>query len=142
VITFDVNVLVHAYVESSYAHAVCLAAVDDIRAKNEPLVLSHAVTSGFIRIVSNSKLLKPVVPIAEAFLFINVLRAHPGYREISPGARHWRIFQELVEQTGISGPDVSDAWFAALAIEHGLEWWTTDLDFKRFEGLRWRHLTA
>jgi hypothetical protein len=34
---------------------------------------------------------------------------------------------------------VPDAWFAALAIESGSEWITTDRDDARFAGLRWRH---
>jgi predicted nucleic acid-binding protein len=33
---------------------------------------------------------------------------------------------------------VHDAWFAALAIESGCEWITTDRNYARFEGLRWR----
>jgi predicted nucleic acid-binding protein len=36
------------------------------------------------------------------------------------------------------GVVVQDAWFAALAIESGCEWITTDRDYARFEGLRWR----
>ncbi|MEP6654276.1 MAG: hypothetical protein ABJA82_13005 [Myxococcales bacterium] len=31
---------------------------------------------------------------------------------------------------------------AALAIEHGCEWWTADADFARFSGLRWRNVLA
>ena len=37
---------------------------------------------------------------------------------------------------------VTDAYLAALAIEHGCEFVTTDSDFARFEGLRWRHPLA
>ena len=33
----------------------------------------------------------------------------------------------------------TDAYHAALAIEHGAEWITTDRDYARFTGLRWRH---
>jgi predicted nucleic acid-binding protein len=34
---------------------------------------------------------------------------------------------------------ISDAYHAALAIEHGCEWITADRHFARFAGLRWRH---
>jgi predicted nucleic acid-binding protein len=34
---------------------------------------------------------------------------------------------------------VADAYLAALAIESGSEWVTTDGDFARFPGLRWTH---
>ena len=33
---------------------------------------------------------------------------------------------------------MQDAWLAALAIESGCEWVTTDRDYARFPGLRWR----
>jgi len=34
---------------------------------------------------------------------------------------------------------LADACLAAVAIENGCEWITTDRDFSRFEGLKWRH---
>ena len=39
----------------------------------------------------------------------------------------------------IHGALVTDAYLAALAIEHGCELITTDSGFARFSGLRWRH---
>jgi predicted nucleic acid-binding protein len=39
----------------------------------------------------------------------------------------------------VSGPLVSDARLAALAIEHGLELMSTDWDFARFAQLHWRN---
>lgn len=40
--------------------------------------------------------------------------------------------------TKTTGPRVTDAWFAALAIEWGCEWITFDRDDARFPGLKWR----
>jgi hypothetical protein len=51
-------------------------------------------------------------------------------------------FRHLVLASGIRGSDTTDAYLAALAIEHGCEWWTTDTGFERFESLRWRNLLA
>ena len=34
---------------------------------------------------------------------------------------------------------VPDAYHAALAIEHGCQWITTDRDYSRFSRLSWRH---
>lgn len=56
------------------------------------------------------------------------------------GPRHWMIFRGLVLETGIRGSDTTDAYLAALAMEHSCEWWTTDGGFSRFAGLRWRNL--
>jgi predicted nucleic acid-binding protein len=44
----------------------------------------------------------------------------------------------VCQRARASGNLVQDAWFAALAIESGCEWITTDRDYARFEGLRWR----
>jgi len=35
---------------------------------------------------------------------------------------------------------LTDAWFAALALEQDCEWWTADFGFTRFPGLRLRLL--
>jgi hypothetical protein len=59
---------------------------------------------------------------------------------MTPGRRHWEIFAALCRD--IRGPLVTDAYVAALAIEHGCELVTTDGDFARFPALRWRHPLA
>lgn len=58
---------------------------------------------------------------------------------MAPGERHWEIFAALCAETGVRGNLVPDAWFAALAIESGSEWVTTDRDYARLRDLRWRH---
>ena len=59
---------------------------------------------------------------------------------VVPSSRHWDIFVGL--RADVRGPLVADAYLAALAIEHGCELITTDSDFARFPGLRWRHPLA
>jgi uncharacterized protein len=59
-----------------------------------------------------------------------VHHAHHDYR-------HGDVFAHLCRD--IKSPLVADAYIAALAIEHGCELITTDGDFARFPGLRWRH---
>ena len=61
---------------------------------------------------------------------------------VTPGARHWNIFTGICASIGARGNLIPDAWLAALAIETGSEWITTDRDYARFEGLRWRHPLA
>jgi uncharacterized protein len=58
---------------------------------------------------------------------------------LAPGSRHWHIFTALSRRTGARGNLVPDTYLAALAIETGSEWVTTDGDYRRFEGLRVRH---
>jgi uncharacterized protein len=58
---------------------------------------------------------------------------------IAAGERHWSIFTQLIRAVGAKGNLVPDAYFVALAVEAGAEWITTDCDYARFRGLRWRH---
>ena len=54
---------------------------------------------------------------------------------------HPKIFGKpstLCSTAAAKGNLVPDAYLAALAIEAGCEWITTDRDFSRFPGLRWR----
>ena len=48
------------------------------------------------------------------------------------------MFERLCVETNTRGPRASDAWFAALAIEHGCTWITYDRDYARFPGLDWQ----
>jgi predicted nucleic acid-binding protein len=58
---------------------------------------------------------------------------------LAPGKRHWRIFTDLCTHAKARGNLVSDAYLAALAIETGSVWATTDRDYQRFHGLRLIH---
>ena len=72
-------------------------------------------------------------------MFADGIRKQPNCVFIQPGERHWEIFARLCKEAGVKGNLVPDAYLAALAIEAGCEWITTDRDFSRFPGLRWRH---
>jgi predicted nucleic acid-binding protein len=47
------------------------------------------------------------------------------------------VLRQLLEPLGTAGNLTTDAHLAALAIEHGAELCSTDMDFSRFAGLRW-----
>jgi hypothetical protein len=51
----------------------------------------------------------------------------------------WDIFQRLCDEGNAKGNLIPDAYLAALAIESGSEWITTDRDYARFPGLQWQH---
>lgn len=78
--------------------------------------------------------------MADALAFAAQLREPPNCVPVAPGPRHWEIFRRLCTESGVKGNLVPDAYLAALAIESGCEWVTTDRDFGRFTGLRWRCL--
>lgn len=102
-------------------------------------MLSDLALSGFLRIVTHPRIFPRPTPLDTALAFIKAVRDQPNCTLLSPRERHWDIFVRLCEMVGAKGNLVSDAYFAALAIESGSEWVTADRDYSRFQGLRWRH---
>jgi uncharacterized protein len=100
--------------------------------------LSPAVLGAVVRITTDARAFRVPSAIGEAFGFCEDLLRQPHCHAIEPGERHWDIFRRLRIETETRGPLVSDAWFAALAIEWGCEWITLDRDYARFPGLTWR----
>jgi hypothetical protein len=137
-VLLDVNVLVNAMREDAPRHRVAHAYVDSLRKAPEPFGLSDVVLGGVLRVLTHPRVFDPPTPPALAREFVASLRTSRNAVLIAPETRHWEIFTSLVEQSDAVGNLVSDAWYAALAIEHGCEWITDDSDFARFDGLRWR----
>lgn len=135
----DVNVLVYAFRRDMEGHEAyrswLTAALDGPAAYG----VSDLVASAFVRIVTNPRIFERPSQTETAFEFAGAVRDRPNAVQVAPGPRHWSIFRDLCGRGGVRGDVVPDAWFAALAIESGSEWITTDRGFGRFEGLRWRH---
>jgi toxin-antitoxin system PIN domain toxin len=136
----DVNVLIYAHREDAPEHERYAAWLQALTASAAPFALSDVVLSGFLRIVTNPRIFDPATPMDTALAFCHRLVEWPRASLITPSRRHWELFAGLCRD--IKGPLVADAYIAALAIEHGCELVTTDSDFARFPGLRWRHPLA
>lgn len=135
----DVNVLVYAFRSDLDAHPLHRSFVQALLDGDEAFGLSSLVLSGFLRVVTHPRVFAEPDPIEDALAFTNVLRESDHSVSIEPGARHWEIFERLCRAGHARGNLVPDAYHAALAIESGCEWVTTDRDYARFPGLRWRH---
>jgi toxin-antitoxin system PIN domain toxin len=134
----DVNVLIYAFRQDVPQHAVCRPWLNTI-VENDALfgVSPHTLTA-VVRITTNPRVFRVPSALSEAFRFCDDLLGQPHCQVVEPGERHWNIFKRLCLETDTRGPRVSDAWFAALAIESGCEWITLDRDYARFPGLKWR----
>ena len=135
----DVNVLVYAHRLDAPRHQDYADWLHGLLGGQEPYGMSDLVLSGFLRIVTNPKVFKQPTPTGTAVDFATLVRSQPNCVPVEPGQRHWGIFTGLFRSAGVKGNLVADAYLAALAIESGSEWITTDRDFSRFPGLRWRH---
>ena len=134
----DVNVLVYAFRDDARNHERYKRWLDELMNGDEAFGTSELVFSGFLRIVTHPRIFNPPDLIETALEFVEQVRIQPNCVSIAPGTRHWRIFVDLCRSGGARGNLVPDAYFAALAIESGCEWITTNGDFARFPGLRWR----
>lgn len=135
----DVNVLLYAFRSDTERH-------DEYRAWLEGIVngpslfgLSPHVLGSVVRISTHPRIYAHPSRPGDALAFCRTLVGAEMSSLLAPGPRHWENFEGLVKSSKSRGNLVQDAWLAALAIEHGCTWVTTDGDFSRFAGLSWQH---
>jgi hypothetical protein len=137
VILLDVNILLYAYDEASPHHPDIQPWFQALLSGPEDVGIPWLTLWAFVRIATNSRIqespLKPLVAIRT----LQDLLAWPRLRIIEPGPHHLRVLEELVVDGQASGPHVTDAALAALALEHGATLASTDRGFSRFPHLRW-----
>jgi uncharacterized protein len=138
VILPDVNVLIYAFRKDVPEHATCNPWLTAAVASDARFGLSPLALAALVRITTNPRLQRGPSSLAEAFAFCDYLLGQPSCQVVEPGERHWQIFRRICRETGTTGPRVTDAWYAALAIEWDCEWITFDRDYARFPGLKWR----
>src|SRR5438105_4045575 len=100
--------------------------------------LTALIEQGLRLLLAQSRARARPSRVADAIAFASVLLEQSHCQLIQPGDRHWKIYSDLCRRANATGNLTQDAWYAALAIEAGCEWITTDRDFARFEGLLWR----
>jgi uncharacterized protein len=136
VLIADVNVLLGAHRADACDHAVLNAWLTDKLSSAEAFGVSELVLSAFVRIATNHRVFGPPATTDEALQFCEVVRTAPASVVVAPGSRHWSIFAALCRQTQARANVVPDAYLAALAIENGATFVTSDRGFARFPGLR------
>ena len=135
----DVKVLLYAHRRDAARHEDCADWLGGLLSGQEPYGISDLVLSGFLRIFTNPNVFRQPTFMEAALAFAEALRSQSNCVPVEPGQRHWDIFTRFCRTAGVKGNLVPDAYLAALAIESGSEWITTDRDYSRFPGLRWRH---
>ena len=134
----DVKVLLYAFRTDSPDHAAYRGWLEGVVNGEAAYGMSLQVLAGVARIATHPRIFIRPSRLTDALAFASALVEQPHCQIVQPGGRHWSIFCSLSRQANVSGNLVQGAWFAALAIESGCEWITTDRDFARFDGLRWR----
>ena len=133
----DANLLLYAYSSDDPQHQAAAHWVTDLLDSNEVIALPWITIWAFIRISTNPRILPNPIPAAKVLAIIKEWLSFPDVVVVEPGPRHFELLQKLVLAHNATGPLVTHATLAALAIEHGATLASTDQDFARFRDLRW-----
>jgi uncharacterized protein len=142
VILVDVNLLLHAENAASPDHPAAVTWWDAQLSADDPVCLSWPVISGFLRLVTNHRVLQRPLTADTAVKIIERWLDVPCVRIVTPTDRHWETFREMLSTSRATANLVPDAHLAALAIEHGCTLCSTDTDFGRFPRLKWKNPIA
>jgi toxin-antitoxin system PIN domain toxin len=141
-IVVDVNLLIYAVNRNAPLHQKANSWLQTVISGNETVGLSWTVLLAFLRLTTRAGLFEHPLGVENAFDLVDTWLQQPSVMVIEPTARHLRMLRDLVLPLGTGGNITSDAHLAVLAIEHGAELCSTDNDFARFAGLRWRNPLA
>ena len=106
---------------------------------DSPVCLCWMVITAFIRIGTNRRVFKYPLSLKKAVNRIQSWIDQPCTRLIQPTEQHWQILQDMLIHGQAVDNLVTDAYIAALAIEHGCVLYSTDSDFSRFPNLKWKN---
>ena len=136
-IVVDVNLLLYAYDDKSTFHDRARSWIEQVFSDTAPVGLPWQTVCAFLRIATNPRLPGQHFSMKEGIATVDQWLMQPNVHLLSPGERHWSVFQQMLVEGQARGPMTTDAQLAALTIEHGGVLHTTDRDFSRFPGLRW-----
>lgn len=138
-IVIDANLLIYAYDLASADHKKSLAWLENVLSGVEAVGLPWQSISAFLRVITNRRLTGARVAVEQAVHVVEEWLRQPNVQILVPGDQHWSVLRRMILEGRAAGPLVSDAQIAALTIEYGGVLHTTDRDFARFPGLRWKN---
>ncbi len=136
-IVLDANILLYAYDSRLPEQARVAAWLESLLVSGETIGLPWVAIWAFLRISTNPRIWSHPKTVSEAFSVIHKWLDQPAVIALSPGPRHTAVLEKVVSTGGISGSHVTDAVFAALAVEYGATLASTDKGFRRFPDLKW-----
>lgn len=138
-ILIDVNLPLYAHDRSSLRHDAARTWLEIALNGDEEVRFAMHTLLGFLRISTNPSIFEQALSVDEAIQIVTEWLGLANVGIATPTDRHWQILAELASTGQARGPLLMDAHLAALAIEHGATLATTDRDFARFPGLRFRN---
>src|ERR1044072_921542 len=132
----DANLLLYAYNVDAAEHAASRQWLETQLSGPNLFCFAGQTLTAFLRISTNQRAFVSPLSIKEATSIVTEWLERPQTVLLTPGEKHWAIFQKLLESGQATGPLVMDAHLAALALEHGAVLASSDRDFSRFPGLK------
>jgi hypothetical protein len=137
VIIPDINLLVYAHNDRASEHASAKIWWEQCLNGSTPVGLPWVSAMGFLRLMTHPRVLVEPMPVSGAIHQVRSWIDQPPVRLLQPGTRFPALYFGYLEALGTGGNLTTDAWLAALAVEHQATLHSNDGDFSRFPGLRW-----
>ncbi len=138
-ILVDANILLYAEDSLSTQHPAACHWWDERLSGTSPVCLCWTVLNAFIRIATNPRVYAHPLRLDQALSRVASWLDQPCVRLIHPTSRHWDVLRKMLTEGQATANLVTDAHLAALAIEYGCVLHSTDRDFSRFPGLKWKN---
>jgi toxin-antitoxin system PIN domain toxin len=135
VIVPDVNVLIPLHRPGHVHHQRAQEWWQEFASRGEPLTVPDVIWSGFVRVATHPRILRPPSSVEEAWQFVNAVRALGIYIPYASHPRLMDLFAAQCQEASATANLVTDAYIAAGAIALGATVVTFDRDFRRFDGL-------
>jgi len=139
VIVPDINLLIYTHDSGSRFHDLSRRWWEECLSTEIMVGLAWATILGFIRITTSPTAFANPLPVRTATSLVGAWLEQPNVQVIHPGKRHPELFLGFLNSLGTAANLTTDAHLAALAVEHQAELHSTDTDFARFSGLRWKN---
>ena len=141
-ILVDANLLFYAEDKLSQRHESAREWWDDTLSSDQQVGLAWITCMAYIRIFTNPRAVQSPLSIEDATTTVNRWISQPIVQIVNPTQSYWSILQPLLIESQANANLSSDAYLAALAMDHDCELCSTDADFSRFKELRWRNPLA
>jgi uncharacterized protein len=138
-ILVDANLLIYAVNQDAPLNRRAKPWLESALSGTETVGFSWTVLLAVLRLTTRPGLFARPLRADAAFDLVASWLDQTSATIVHPGPRHLAVLRELLQPLGTGGNLTSDAHLAALAIEHGAELCSSDTDFARFSGLKWRN---
>lgn len=134
-ILLDANILLYSANPSAPEHQPVRQWLEGAFGGPEWIGLPWIVIWAFLRIATNPRLFPDPLTVEEGFSYVSGFLSQPRVNLVEPGDSHFAVLESFAKRHRISGPRLTDAVLASMAIEQGATLATTDRGFLQFDEL-------